>query len=342
MRADKKFLSIILCLAMLFGTVAAGGEGFAQLLDAFVVRASADDATSGTCGNNLTWNYNNVTKTLTIKGTGDMTNYNTFYSNGSGGFVGQEKAPWNSYASSIRYIDMKSGVTSIGNSAFINCSSVASVKLPKGVTTIGSSAFRNCSSLSSFYIPKSLEWIDDYAFYGCNNLKDLYFEGTKKDVLKNPAIDPSGNDAFFDADIHYESSGIPGYSIPSGGNGNYAADPDAVSVGYKSDVIFNFDISSLNLPSSYSLVLCEGSTTENVIAKGDSAKLNYTVKKLTTDKQYLFTVVDSDGRQIPEYNNTILSYDIKIHVTTGLFDILIAFFLGLFGLSPQYECKIVY
>ena len=40
-------------------------------------------------------------------------------------------------------------MTSIGNSAFANCTSLSSITIPKGVTSIGAFAFANCSALST-------------------------------------------------------------------------------------------------------------------------------------------------------------------------------------------------
>ena len=66
-------------------------------------------------------------------------------------------------------------VTSIGNSAFSWCSSLASITIPEGVTSIGESAFLQCSSLVSITIPHSVTSIGDYAFLSCWNLAE--FEG---------------------------------------------------------------------------------------------------------------------------------------------------------------------
>ena len=42
--------------------------------------------------------------------------------------------------------------------------------IPEGVTTIGESAFRNCSGLTSITIPSSLINIESNAFTGCSSL----------------------------------------------------------------------------------------------------------------------------------------------------------------------------
>ena len=66
------------------------------------------------------------------------------------------------------------GITSISNSPFKNCSSLTSVTIPEGVTTIGSSPFSNCSSLKSVTIPSSVTSIGYSAFSGCSSLTSIY------------------------------------------------------------------------------------------------------------------------------------------------------------------------
>ena len=60
--------------------------------------------------------------------------------------------------------EMLDVITSIGNSAFQYCTSLASITIPSSVTSIGNYAFSNCSSLASITIPNSVTSIGNSAF----------------------------------------------------------------------------------------------------------------------------------------------------------------------------------
>ena len=75
--------------------------------------------------------------------------------------------------SSLTSIEIPNSVTSIGRSAFYGCSSLTSITIPNSVTTIGESAFSGCIGLTSVTIPNSMTTIDRGAFLDCSSLTEL-------------------------------------------------------------------------------------------------------------------------------------------------------------------------
>ena len=73
-----------------------------------------------------------------------------------------------SIPASVTYNNYTYPVTSIGTSAFENCSNLQSVVLPSSVTTIGQDAFYGCSQLGSVNLEEGLTSINQRAFWGCN------------------------------------------------------------------------------------------------------------------------------------------------------------------------------
>ena len=74
---------------------------------------------------------------------------------------------------SLTSITIPNGVTSIGESAFEDCSSLISITIPDSVTEIGSGAFSGCTSLTNITIPDSVTSIGDWAFSGCTSLTSI-------------------------------------------------------------------------------------------------------------------------------------------------------------------------
>ena len=64
-------------------------------------------------------------------------------------------------------------MTSIGNSAFKNCTSLASIEIPSSVTSIGNEAFAYCTNLTSIEIPSGVTSIENYAFSNCTSLNSI-------------------------------------------------------------------------------------------------------------------------------------------------------------------------
>ena len=74
---------------------------------------------------------------------------------------------------SLSSITIPDGVTSIDNGAFGSCCSLSSITIPDGVTSIGNGAFDSCYSLSSITIPDGVTSIGVYAFYSCYSLSSI-------------------------------------------------------------------------------------------------------------------------------------------------------------------------
>ena len=88
---------------------------------------------------------------------------------------------------------MPGGVTSIGSSAFMECSGLASVTIPNSVTSIESCAFYGCSGLASVTIPNSVTGIGDAAFSGCDSLATVHVEPGDAERVK-ALLEASGID----------------------------------------------------------------------------------------------------------------------------------------------------
>ena len=156
---------------------------------------------SGTCGENLTWMLDE-TGLLTIEGTGTMDDYPS------------RNIPWYEYRSSIKSVEIRDGVTSIGSHAFSVCNSLMSITIPDSVTRIGNGAFAGCDDLTSITfgensqltsigdnafdlcciitgisIPNNVISIGSRAFQSCRSLTDI--------TIPNSVIS-IGDNAFYD------------------------------------------------------------------------------------------------------------------------------------------------
>jgi len=70
-------------------------------------------------------------------------------------------------------LEIPSRVTSIGDQAFMACTSLTSIEIPGRVTSIGDNAFFCCVSLEEVELPDSLEYVAESAFDNCPSLSGL-------------------------------------------------------------------------------------------------------------------------------------------------------------------------
>ena len=73
----------------------------------------------------------------------------------------------------ISTFNTPSTVTTIGASAFENCTNLRSVRLPEKLATIEEYCFAGCTSLSDIVIPPSVKTINNYAFANCTSLSSI-------------------------------------------------------------------------------------------------------------------------------------------------------------------------
>ena len=74
---------------------------------------------------------------------------------------------------SLTSITIPNSVTTIGDMAFYFCTGLTSVTIPNSVTSIGNWAFNGCSGLTSITIPNSVTNIESGAFWGCSGLTSI-------------------------------------------------------------------------------------------------------------------------------------------------------------------------
>lgn len=175
------------------------------ILPMTVIAENPYEGSCGQNGGNLNWSYNETTKTLTISGTGNMSNY---YSSGTAG----GRAPWvnSKIKDEIETVVISEGAESIGEYAFFECTGLKNVTIPSTVKTINEGAFYKCSGLTSpqpekpndeitdsIIIPYGVTSIGDEVFAHCTGLKKVTIPGSVKSI---------GERAFSDCHISTEES----------------------------------------------------------------------------------------------------------------------------------------
>lgn len=90
--------------------------------------------------------------------------------------------------SQLRSVVVPNGVTTLDSYAFQLCTSLISVTLPTTLTEIQSNAFRNCSALTAIEFPEGLITIGEYAFYGCTSLFSIFIPASVTTLTNNPFV----------------------------------------------------------------------------------------------------------------------------------------------------------
>lgn len=187
----KRLLSLALCLVLVVGlfsglTVNASAskiddikkayikEKLEQIKEEFeipdldteaILNSFMTAATSGDFGENncLHWNVS-ITGKLTISGTGAMPDFDFPHGN---------LAPWWNYDAlgvitkiGIKSVDIKDGVTNVGDYALFLLPDATQITLPDSVTRIGRYGIAMCAKLKGISLPKAVTAIGDFGLAG--------------------------------------------------------------------------------------------------------------------------------------------------------------------------------
>lgn len=199
----KRLLSLALCLVLVVGlfsglTVNASAgkiddikkayikEKLEQIKDEFeipdldteaILNSFMTAATSGDFGENncLHWNVS-ITGKLTISGTGAMPNFD---------FPKGNLAPWWNYDAlgvitkiGIKSVDIKDGVTNVGDYALFLLPDATQITLPDGLQSLGRGAFDTCTSLTNITLPAAITAVPGKCFANCTKLLNVKYAGT--------------------------------------------------------------------------------------------------------------------------------------------------------------------
>ncbi len=131
-----------------------------------IVFSNASTEKSGVFGDNLFWEYDEGSKTLTVKGNGKIPDLQS-----SG-------RPWENFKYTTSHIVIEEGVTGIGSNAFHYMTGAESVSIPSTVLSINEFAFLGLSKLKTLNIPEGVITIDRQAFQSLSSLEKLTIPST--------------------------------------------------------------------------------------------------------------------------------------------------------------------
>lgn len=176
----------------------------------FAVSVSALEST-GQCGENVYWEFDEATGELVITGNGDVWDYIYLLID----------SPF-AYNQNIKSVELGEHISNIGEYVFTGCNNiekfivnknnlyystddygvlfnknkteliyyprkslVSCYEIPKGVQTIKSEAFNNCDNLFSVIFPFGVKIIENSAFEGCDGIEKIIFPETLRFIEDN-------------------------------------------------------------------------------------------------------------------------------------------------------------
>ena len=155
--------------------------------------------------------------------------------------------PFNSRIDEIKKIEIKKGVTYIGQLAFYGCGNLTEITIPEGVTSIRFYSFSECNSLKKINIPNSVTSIEQGTFSNCSSLTEITIPSSVKSIEDNAfescssltEINIPNSVTRIEERAFYECSSLTGIYIPN----------SVTSIG--KDAFFNCSsLTEITIPSS--------------------------------------------------------------------------------------------
>ena len=115
--------------------------------------------------------------TLTISGNGKMKDWRN-----------SSDEAWDSNRKNIKNVIINNGVTSIGNFAFSDCTSLTNITIPNSVTSIGDYAFYGCENLINITIQNSVTSIGNFAFCMCTSLTSINVDSNNEKYMSDNGV----------------------------------------------------------------------------------------------------------------------------------------------------------
>lgn len=193
----------------------------------------------------------------------------------------------------VKYEDKLYKVTTIGEGAFEECSTLTSITLPNPITDIDHFAFMNCKKLTSVTMSNTVEWMGNSTFFECSALKSVKLSSSLTNIGKYSFYGCTSltsitipNSVTIINHYAFHGSGLTSIDIPNSvteiGSNAFSYCEALTSISIPSSVT-SFDYTTIYC-SNLANIKVDGnntvfSTENNVLFNKDKTKLLYCVPK---------------------------------------------------------------